>query len=398
LYDTATAAVRDFQPVHPGKVGIYHCGLTVQGAQYGPPPGPQNGRQQYGPPQGPPMGPGFGFGSNGFPPPKKKSKAGFVVVPLVLLAFVGVGLFTLSTVLKHNGDSDYTQPQPTYTATEEPTGAPTSIATTAKRPTAPATSKSTQPKPTKTTTTAPEPTDLDVVTKNRLYKTGVQASVKCRESSARPSNGTNAGKYYAQILACLNRAWPKQVALAGGRFVPPRLVVFAGSTSSPCSGNAPSSFYCRTNRTIYMDAGGDMELYQKYRRDSYAMAWVRAEMTDTVAHEFGHHIQAMTGILSASSNLEYEFSGDKALEMSRRTEIQATCLGSVFMGANRSSYGITGAFKKQLDYLHSHQGDEYGTQRDHGSRAIIPQWANAGFSTRSPRACNTWTASPRYVR
>ncbi len=31
LYDTATRGVRDFVPVTPGQVGIYHCGLTVQG-------------------------------------------------------------------------------------------------------------------------------------------------------------------------------------------------------------------------------------------------------------------------------------------------------------------------------------------------------------------------------
>ncbi|AYY11504.1 cysteine--tRNA ligase [Actinobacteria bacterium YIM 96077] len=31
LYDTATREIRDFVPVQPGKVGIYHCGLTVQG-------------------------------------------------------------------------------------------------------------------------------------------------------------------------------------------------------------------------------------------------------------------------------------------------------------------------------------------------------------------------------
>jgi cysteinyl-tRNA synthetase len=30
LYDTATRSVRDFVPVVPGKVSIYHCGLTVQ--------------------------------------------------------------------------------------------------------------------------------------------------------------------------------------------------------------------------------------------------------------------------------------------------------------------------------------------------------------------------------
>ncbi len=31
LHDTATRAVRDFVPTTPGRVGIYHCGLTVQG-------------------------------------------------------------------------------------------------------------------------------------------------------------------------------------------------------------------------------------------------------------------------------------------------------------------------------------------------------------------------------
>ena len=30
LYDTATRSVRDFDPLIPGEVSIYHCGLTVQ--------------------------------------------------------------------------------------------------------------------------------------------------------------------------------------------------------------------------------------------------------------------------------------------------------------------------------------------------------------------------------
>jgi cysteinyl-tRNA synthetase len=34
LYDTATRSVRDFEPLVEGKVGIYHCGLTVQGAPH----------------------------------------------------------------------------------------------------------------------------------------------------------------------------------------------------------------------------------------------------------------------------------------------------------------------------------------------------------------------------
>jgi predicted metalloprotease len=365
--------------------------------QYGPPPGPP----QYGPPPGgpqywrPPPGPGFGFGSNGFPPPpRKKSKAGWVILPIVVIGLAVVGF----AVLKHNGASEYTQPEPTSTVTDDPTEAPTSIPTT-KAPTAPATTRTTQPQPTKTT--PPPPSDTDIVAKNRIYKTGAQTTVNCRESGARATSATNTRKYYNAVLACLVRAWPKQVALAGGRFVPPHLVAFVGTAVSPCGGSSPSSFYCSSNRTIYMDVNSDLKWYQlylSYPNKTQAMAWLRAEMTDTVAHEFGHHVQNMTGILAATDNLRYEFSGDKSLEMSRRLEIQATCFGNVFMGANKSSYGMTGLLKSQLDYLHSHQGDEYMTQRDHGSRAIIPRWANAGFVTRSPSACNTYTASPKYVR
>ncbi|HET6988273.1 MAG TPA: neutral zinc metallopeptidase [Kribbella sp.] len=348
---------------------------------------------------GPPQGPGFGWGSNGFPPPKKKSKAAWVIVPIVVIGLAVVGFGVLSSVLKHNSDSDYTQPQPTSTETDSPTEAPTYIPTTTKAPTAPATTRTTQPQPTKTT--PPPPSDTDIVAKNRIYKTGAQNSVNCRESGARANSATNARKYYNNVLACLVRAWPKQVTLAGDRFVPPHLVAFVGTAASPCGASAPSSFYCSSNRTIYMDVNSDMKWYQlylSYPNRTQAMAWLRAEMTDTVAHEFGHHVQNMTGILAAMYNLRYEFSGDKSLEMSRRLEIQATCFGNVFMGANKSSYKLSGLLKSQLDYLHSHQGDEYMTQRDHGSRAIIPRWANAGFTTRRPAACNTYTASPKYVR
>ncbi len=34
LYDTASREVRELTPVHPGHVGIYHCGLTVQAAPH----------------------------------------------------------------------------------------------------------------------------------------------------------------------------------------------------------------------------------------------------------------------------------------------------------------------------------------------------------------------------
>ena len=34
LYDTATRELRDFEPLQPGRVGMYVCGLTVQGSPH----------------------------------------------------------------------------------------------------------------------------------------------------------------------------------------------------------------------------------------------------------------------------------------------------------------------------------------------------------------------------
>ncbi|HEY0358685.1 MAG TPA: cysteine--tRNA ligase, partial [Mycobacteriales bacterium] len=34
LYDTMSRSVRDFEPVTPGQVGMYLCGVTVQGAPH----------------------------------------------------------------------------------------------------------------------------------------------------------------------------------------------------------------------------------------------------------------------------------------------------------------------------------------------------------------------------
>lgn len=358
------------------------------GPQYGPPPGPPN--------WGPPQGPGFGFSP---PPPRKKSKAPFIVVPLVLL-FGAVGLFVVSSILKHNGDDTTTQPEPATSA--YPTEPATTSAPATTRPTQPArtttTTRTTQP--TQTHTTAAPPSDNVMVTKNRIYKAGVMKSVNCREPGSRPTSLTNARKYYATVLICLDRFWPGQVKAAGGRFRPPNLMIFSGSATSPCGGGvgAGISFYCPTNQMIYMEAGSDVTFWRKNGNVSYQSDWVRMKMADTVAHEFGHHVQNMVGILTASWNLRYASSQTKALEISRRTELQASCFGNVFLGANRSSFGISGDKRYQLQWLHSHQGDEYGVQPDHGSRAVYPIWTNAGWTSRSPSSCNTFTAPASYVR
>ncbi|MFK4084348.1 neutral zinc metallopeptidase [Kribbella sp. NPDC020789] len=359
---------------------------------WGPPPGPP----QYGPPAGPPPGPGFGFGGNGYPPPKKKrSKAPFIVVPAVLL-FAGVVSLYLFALHAKQERNNYSSPSPTYTYTS-PTQAPSWNPSSSTRPTAtqPTVPRPTDPRPTKSS--APPPSDVDLTARNKFYSTGVQKSVNCREPKDRPVNQAGARKYYAGVMACLNRAWPGQVRKAGYQWQGVRMEAYWGTGYSPCGSSVRRSFYCAANRQIYMDAQSDVENWLKYPGNAQSTNWVRAAMMDTTAHEFGHHIQSITGILAASRRIQYERSGDKALEMSRRKEIQATCFGQVFLGANRKGM-VTAGVRKQMTWLNAHSGDEYDTVRDHGSREIQPYWANRGYNSRNVAQCNTYTAGPQYVR
>ncbi|GAA0599004.1 neutral zinc metallopeptidase [Kribbella sandramycini] len=350
-----------------------------------------------GPPMGPPPGPGFGFGGNGFPPKRKRSKAPFIIVPIVLVVAGVVSLY-LFAMLQKQQRNNYANPTPVYTSTTNtpaPTWGPGSSTSTG--PTVPKPTRPTVTRPSPTKTTPPPPSDTDLTARNKFYKTGVQRSVNCREPKSRPSTLPGARTYFADIVKCLNRAWPAQVRAAGFEWKPVSTSTYWGTGYSPCGSMVQRSFYCGSNRTIYMDAKSRVDWWQKYPRDPVATAWVRAASMNTTTHEYAHHLQEVTGILDAMYNIKYRRTGDHALEINRRMEIQATCFGQVFLGANRSTM-VSSAVRKQIVWSHANSGDEYDTKRDHGSKAIQPYWSNRGYNSRNVGQCNTFTASPRLVR
>jgi predicted metalloprotease len=349
------------------------------------PPPPQYGGQPY-----PPQQYAFGWGPGGpQQPPKKKRKTWLIVIPLVL--FVGVaGLWIAGVVAKQHRHNSYADPQPTYSTTSDPTDSPTTEPT--EQPT---TGQSTQPGPTKTSPPPPRrATPYEIVSRNKFYRTGLQPGIGCRESKARATSIANANKYYLVVKGCSDRGWPRQVRAGGWAFQVPTTIVMSAHVSSPCSGNAPTSFYCGANRTIYMAGFADTQRYPQYR-GAQNQALLRAGMAFTVAHEYAHHVQKLTGILDASQTLGYD-TGTTAgeWEQSRRLELQASCLAGVFLAANRSTYPFNGLMKSGLDYWTNHSGDEndptgeriHGTMKNHG------YWFHRGYNTRNIAACNTFLA------
>jgi len=359
------------------------------GPQFAPPPGP-GGPQGYPPgPGGYPPGPGWQQQL----PPRKKSKAPlFAILGLVFVAVAGLWVFG---VIKKNADNNYTRPsttEPSNRATQpttEPTGStqPTEVPTTTE-PTSTATSKPTQS----------GASDLNILAKNPLYKTGQMRSVGCKEPTVKPNTAANAARYWAAVKPCLERSWARQIALAGYKFRAPGMLYWSGvSVSNPCGAGAVNvPFYCSTNHMMYMKVDNFVKVYNQYpgaEDKAYARMWY----SRSIAHEYGHAMQSVTGILEASYRVKYELpDSESRLRQTRRMELQANCLAGVFLGANKNSYPVNGLMLKVWNKWVVTSGDkpEQGT---HGSKASQAFFMGRSFVTANPASCNTFAASPRNV-
>lgn len=419
------------QPYGQPQYGAPQGGQPPYGqAPHGRPPQPPYGGPGQVPPPGPlapqpwqtqthytarppmqqlPHGMGWGAPPPGGPQrPRKKSKAIWFIAPLIVVAVAFVGLRIVSIVVKGNGPDDYsspTIPTSTYSPSTDPSADP-SVGASPDKPTVAPTTRPPAPKPTVTKPTAPRtttppvrrgPTDYEIVSRNRIYAAGVMPGVGCRESNARPSSAAGARANYAQLRACLTRAWTSMIQRSGAGFRPPTVVTFTGVVQSPCGSMSDSGppFYCSTNETIYMNLREDVGNYNRYSQ-SYSKVWARMWMLHQFAHEYGHHVQHLTGILAANHDMRYEAPTRTAeLEMTRRLELQASCFSDVFIGANRRTYPITGQSLTQWRWL---IGNVTDNNNDHGDAPNHRYWATRGYNSRNPAACNTFTAPSARVR
>jgi predicted metalloprotease len=118
--------------------------------------------------------------------------------------------------------------------------------------------------------------------------------------------------------------WTDEFARRGERYVPARLVLFTGATQASCgyASSAVGPFYCPEDQQVYIDLSFFQELSSRFgaRGGSFAEAYV-------VAHEYGHHIQHLTGVLDASAGARDTGPMSSAV----LTELQADCLAGVWI-------------------------------------------------------------------
>ncbi|GAA0597174.1 hypothetical protein HPO96_35260 [Kribbella sandramycini] len=318
---------------------------------------------------------GAQFASDGppAPPPRQYSKAviaGLSALTLIATAAVGTAVYkAISTY-----DSDVDSPLSRPSVHKSPAPIPT------------------LPDPT-VTVTVPGVPDAVRLQKNELYKAGKLAAANCTEPTVKPNSQSNILKYYKGLLPCLDAAWQPLIEKAGYKFTSPKLQLQSkkptGTGAAECAGEENVAFYCSVDDSINISWKNDLERYQE------APLEARTWMMSTMAHEYGHHVQEMTEMLTAVwSRQGWAKTEVEELEWSRRRELQASCFGAVFLGSNKSTLGLTGNRLRIWEYQTKNSGDEFNPKkiRDHGSKKNQWYWEGPAFKSANPASCNTFTA------
>ncbi|TWD81785.1 hypothetical protein FB561_2908 [Kribbella amoyensis] len=250
-------------------------------------------------------------------------------------------------------------------------------------PSATASATPTTPPPSSKASTVSTSVDETLV-RNRLYSTGRLARTSCTLPTKRLATKTAISRYSTVLVACLNRAWRPSIERSGNYFAPPTVQIVEADHVSPCGqADDASAFYCSENSAIYLD-------WEYYADEDPDQTPIRIEVLDVLAHEYGHHVQHLTGILGFFDSRTDGLSGKALWPDTRRMELQATCLGAVFQGANRRTLNLTGERLVYFSILQE-QGDEE-PPFDHGSPESNEAWTGAAFASGDPKSCNTWTA------
>jgi uncharacterized protein len=236
--------------------------------------------------------------------------------------------------------------------------------------------------------------------KNSIYAidlgdTHVSCKVNVR-SPQRPLTDASLAPYGRRLVGCLVKAFGEPLAAHGIELTTPKIKVYRNTIKTPCGRfgqkGAPA-YYCSITRTIYWPATGD--------DGTEAYTFARLGYVGLVAHEFGHHMQAASGMLTEYAQRSYGTeSRSQRYVLSRRLELQAQCFAGIFLALTAESMGLSSNDRYQLKIWHAYTGDEdppRDRKPDHGSSAAQIRWLNRGLDSADFGRCNTWTAKKKSV-
>ncbi|KQT26839.1 MAG: neutral zinc metallopeptidase [Bradyrhizobium sp.] len=232
------------------------------------------------------------------------------------------------------------------------------------------------------------------------YQTDRQAS-----SGKRGAPTDEMGSMISGILGELDDRWSEIFKANGQSYTGPKIVLFRNATNGGRCGMAQSAmgpFYCPPDRTIFLDTAFFREVETRFRGCSGKSA-CNFTTAYIIAHEVGHHIQNLLGIIPRVTRLQQQVgSKAEANALQVKVELQADCLSGVWVNREakkRPNFLEPGDIEAALTTASAIGDDTLQRQATgrvvpdsftHGSAAQRKQWFMTGYQQGTVQACNTF--------
>ena len=250
----------------------------------------------------------------------------------------------------------------------------------------------------------PQPETLEearqLMTANAVYSQDLARPVRCEMGEIDPLQVSNAEleAHLDKLMVCLMRVWGPTLDKAGWTAVRPTVTVYSSPVKSRCGDTKmTNASYCGADQQVYVASDVLRIIPSDLRAGRYLIETV-------LAHEFGHAVQARTGILISELVFEQRAANkSEAYQLSRRIETQADCMAGMFLGSVSQSTSMRQEDLTTIANLAYSIGDDSlsgkkNVDGNHGLGQSRKYWMELGLASTQVNACNTFTAADNLVR
>jgi len=226
-----------------------------------------------------------------------------------------------------------------------------------------------------------------------------------RASSGKTGAPTDeVGSMISGILGEIDDRWSEIFKASGQSYTGPKIVLFRNATNGGRCGMAQAAmgpFYCPPDRTIFLDTGFFRQVETRFHGCSGSAC--KFTTAYIIAHEAGHHIQNLLGVLPKVTRLQQQVgSRAEANAWQVKVELQADCLSGVWVNREaktRPNFLEPGDIEAALTTASAIGDDTLQRQAQgrvvpdsftHGSAEQRKRWFMIGFQKGTVDACNTF--------
>lgn len=203
-----------------------------------------------------------------------------------------------------------------------------------------------------------------------------------------------------KIVGSAEDVWTPILKAHGVAFQPAILTVYDNVTTTGCGfgASAMGPFYCPDDNHIYLDLVFFRELSDRFGAPGqFAQAYV-------IAHEFGHHIQMLTGAMEKIQGQMANADKSERNRLSVRLELQADCYAGIWANRANAQFailqngdvrdGLRAASAVGDDTLEKKtQGAVVPDTFTHGTSAERARWFRRGLDSGDMDRCDTFDAA-----